>query len=159
MNKLKHYIAALAVIGLLALAVPSAEAQQYKLTSVNNAGATPINGGTNTVANATTNTYSFTIPLLGQGDVVIQPVFKLTGSGTSAVAFTFDSSADGTNWHTGTLVLSVTAAGTSTVTAQTNWTVNALGYLRLNTVGNPNATTVTNLNVLLATKPDRYRDR
>jgi hypothetical protein len=51
--------------------------------------------------------------------------------------------------------LSGTAAGTTQVTIMTNLTQFAPGWIRLDTIGNPNATTVTNLSVIVGCKQSR----
>lgn len=150
-----------------------------------------LNGGTNSVANAATNSYNVgvtntviytnanwsnigglwtnqpsyttnqtvTTPgvfSLGNYDLAsVQLSFQLTGAGTSAVATSWSFSDDGVNWQTGQLSLSGTAAGTTQVTVITNLSQFAPGWIRLDTVGNPNATTVTNLSVIVGRKQSK----
>jgi hypothetical protein len=145
------------LIGLLAFALV-APAQQYTVSSVGTNTATAIlNGTTNHVVNATTNALGYPITCTKFGDVGIQVVFKLTASGTTAVIFKFSESLDGVNYVANTArTLSVTPAGTAVVTGLTNQVLNGIGYLRLDTIENANSTDVTNLSVMLVTKPSRF---
>jgi hypothetical protein len=113
---------------------------------------TAIPGGTNNVPAATTNSTAIIIPVTRSTDVALQPSFKLTGSGTSAVVFKFDESLDAATWKPAVISVSVTASGTSTVMALSSSTIDAVGYLRLSSIENPNATAVTNLVLKYATK-------
>jgi hypothetical protein len=133
-------------LALFILALFAAPASAQYVTAIT------IDGGTNNVAAATTNTVSYTIATTRNQFVAVQPVFKLTGSGTSAVVFKFEESLDRTNWVTSSLSVSVTAAGTSTVSGIGTLTVNGVGWLKLVTIENPNANAVTNLTLIAATK-------
>lgn len=147
----------LLMLAFIGLAL-SASAQQYNVTALSytNGGATYLDGGTNHIPAAATNTLNSPITLTRYDQMAIQLVFKLNGSGTSATVWNFDHSADGTNYTTGALALSLSANGTTAVTITTNITVNATGYWRLRTVENPNASAITNLQVMVWKKPSRY---
>lgn len=115
---------------------------------------TTLNGGTNNIAATTTNsTMAIAITPVRSSYVAIQPSFKLDGAGTTAVTFEFDESIDGSTWNASKHTLVVTPAGTSTVTAATNITVGAVGFLRLQIVRNPNASAITNLTLKWSQKP------
>lgn len=107
---------------------------------------TSLTGGTNNVSATTTNTsFSVIIDAPRSTYVGLQPVFSLTGAGTSAVVFKFDKSLDRVHWESGGATVSVTANGTNVVTAASSVTLGAIGYLKLTTVENPNASAITNL--------------
>ena len=143
---IKKILPLLTLLGLLAV---TASAQQYQATTI-------LNGGTNNVAAATTNSSVAQIIGLTRFDSAVFEVnFKLTGAGTSAVVYKIDESADGTNWVTNTRSLSVTANGGTTVVGLTNFTVNSVGYLRWNVIEQPNANALTNHVVRVWTKPRR----
>lgn len=115
---------------------------------------TTLNGGTNNVAASTTNSYTthavFTAAY--SSDIALQPIFKLTGSGTSAVVFVFDISLDGSNWYSSAFTISVTAAGTSTVTKTASQSLGSQPYVRLSSIQNPNASAITNLSLVATMK-------
>lgn len=153
--KMKTIIAA----ALLALGTFAASAQQYTGTTiaVTNGSSAGFDGTTNlcVVAATTTNTCNSVLTLTKTGDVGIQLTTKLSGSGTSAVTASFDTSFDGTNWTTGNYTIIATAAGATTVTVTTNLTIGTVGYLRLASLGNANANGSTNT-VRYWTKPSRF---
>lgn len=129
----------LSFLVLLALTM-SATAQSYSINT------TTLTGGTNNVALTSTNSaVGIVIPVVRANNVAITANFKLTGAGTTAVVFRLDESVDGATWESSAYSLSVTPAGTSTVVGVGNIAVNGIGYLRLQTIENPNATSVTNL--------------
>ena len=78
------------------------------------------------------------------------------GAGTTAVTFDVDWSGDATNWVTGYGRISVTPAGTATVTGIWSTNVGPVGYIRIANVGNPNASAITNLNLKVIVKPSRF---
>lgn len=80
-------------------------------------------------------------------DIAIQPSFKLTGSGTSPVVLKFDTSIDNSNWTVASQSITITAAGTATVSKAQNFTLGAVTYMRLSQVENPNASAITNLTI------------
>lgn len=148
------------LVFLLAL-VGAVHAQQYSVAPhfvpSTNGASTTLNGGTNNIAAATTNTYNSVITLTKYDEVALQPIFQLTGAGTSAVVFRFSKSVDGTNFIAdASRTISVTAAGTTVVSGISNQLVGAVGYLRLDTIENPNASAVTNLTFPAVPKPSRY---
>lgn len=107
---------------------------------------TSLNGGTANVAASTTN--SVTVPIITvakANNAAIQASFKLAGSGTSAVVFTFDESVDASVWKSASTTLSVTANGTNSVNNILKLATEGSGYYRLSSVANPNASAITNL--------------
>lgn len=147
MKKFNSLLAAITAMAALLLAAPAAQAQ-YILGAVL--------GGTNNVAATTTNTSFTTVVQATKAlDIAIQPSFRLTGAGTSAVVIKFDESNDMLNWKVAARSISVTANGTNTVSNVANFTVGGVGYLRLSQVENPNATAVTNLTVKYSQKRDQ----
>lgn len=128
------------------LAIP-AKAQNYSIQT------TTLTGGTNNVSATTTNSsLAIVMPVPKSSFIGIQPSFKLTGSGTTAVVFSFDESIDNSVWTSGTQTLSITPAGTTVVTGIKNFSANGVGFLRLSSIANANATAITNLVVKFATK-------
>lgn len=116
-----------------------------------------VAGGTNNIAGATTNTYSAgnVMTLTRQREVGLSFVFGLTGAATSTHQVLFSSSLDGLNWKTNDAgySLTLTANGTATTVFNTNLTVGAVGYLRLESFANTNASqAVTNLYILYSVK-------
>lgn len=137
------------IIALLAFA---AAIVQPAMAQSQNYGTLGVPGGTLNIAATSTNTTMsatngmiYTIKSLTY--TAVQPTFKLTGAGTSACVFTFDTSVDGQVWAAGTFTVSVTAAGTTLVGTPSNQTTGSLRYLRLAGVTNPNASAITNLYV------------
>lgn len=112
---------------------------------------TCLDGGTNNIAATTTNSYSFSYHVRGS-QISVQPVFKLTGAGTTALVFVLDTSLDNSNWKTSAHRIGLAAAGTTSVTTISNITVGAIGYVRLASVENDNANAVTNLTVIFSSK-------
>ena len=151
-------VATIAAILFLGFA---AQAQVYSAApsvSITNGSTVKFDGSSTTnqtVAALTTNTCNSVITLTKYDQVAIQPVFKLMGSGTTAVAFNFDWSGDSSNWVS-YYTASVTPAGTASVTGIWSTNVGPVGYLRLSTIGNPNANAITNLNIKVITKPSRF---
>lgn len=168
---------AAAVLGLFLL-IGTAQAQQYQAAPlVVNGGTTnefPMNGQaiyTNlfspvgVITNACTNlctinvntasNYTQTIGMTKWDQCALQLNAKLMAAGTSLITAVFDASCDGTNWIPGYQVLQVPGNGTTTVTTSTNVTMNSIGYLRLNYVTNANNAILTNLTILVTTKPSR----
>jgi hypothetical protein len=113
---------------------------------------------TNTVAGSTTITPNVAIPLAGRYDQLsLQATFVLASSGTSGVNFTIQRSLDNTNWETVPYqTLTVTGAGTSSVTGILDFTYGAAGYLRLASIVNSNSVAVNSLVIKTATKPRPY---
>jgi len=149
MNRVRNVLA-VATIALAALAfAPDVSAQNvtYDLQS------TSLNGGTANQAGASTNsTYNVQITVTKATHLGVQPVFRLDGSGTSAVVCKFDESLDGSNWSASAFSVSVTANGTNVVTGVGDFAVNSRGYIRLRTIENPNAGNITNLVLRAAAK-------
>jgi hypothetical protein len=130
---------------------PPAAAQNY----IGYSAETLIPGGTNNVAFAATNTYTLTLTLTRQAEVAIQLSFSALGTNTSNIDFKLEPSVDGVTFDTQNTAHTITIAanGTNVVTLVTNRVVGAVGYLRLRSVSNPNATqALTNLSVQYAIK-------
>jgi len=139
--------------GFLLFCSLPARAQSYSAYSAE----TLLAGGTNNIAANTTKTYTAgtTIGLKRQREVALSFAFNLTGAASSTHQVLFSSSLDGLTWKTNDAgyTLTLTANGASTVVFTTNLTVGAIGYLRLESIANTNATlAVTNLAVLYSIK-------
>lgn len=106
---------------------------------------TALNGGTNNVAAAATNTYTvdFVLPA-NSGAVTLQAKAALTGAGTSALAFNVGKSVDGVAYTAWTNV-SITMSGTTTNQAILDVNPGGARFYRVTSVGNPNASAATNL--------------
>lgn len=117
-----------------------------------------LNGGTNNVAAATTNSYTGVTGVIGTARML---TFSLTaqylgGSGANAgtTTATFDSSTDGSNWKLGVFTITLTLAGTSASTALSTIDSGGVTAWRLSTLGNPHATLpVTNVVLNVGYKP------
>lgn len=137
----------IAVLGMLFLPV-SASAQQYSpvtLTATNWVPVTSTNSSVN--ADITINKHDL---------VALQVAFALQGAGTTACTFAIHESLDGTTYDdTAVQTLSVTPAGSTTVCGVLPISPGAVGYYRLKTIGNPNASAITNLVIKYAFKPKR----
>lgn len=155
MKSLKFILATVAIIAAALIMAPAAQAQSYNQQYIG------APGGVLNVATATTNTTMYLTNGIGLATplkcngltyAAFQPTFKLTGAGTSACVFTFDSSVDGASWTTGAFTISVTASTTNLVSTTSNQTIGSIGYYRLSGVTNPNATAITNLYVAVSSK-------
>lgn len=136
----------LAAAGLFT--APEARAQYVLKTAL---------GGTANVAASTTNTTfattNTTMLEVTRGlDIAIQPYFKLNGTGTSPVVLKFDTSIDNTRWTVAAQSITITANGTNEVSKVSNFTLGAVGYIRLSQIENPNASAITNLTIGYAQK-------
>lgn len=80
---------------------------------------------------------------------------KLTGAGTSGIAFILECSNDNTNWCTTPTQFWRAANGTTAVTHYTNFTVDAAPFLRW-VIHNTNSVAVTNSTITMNAKKD-YR--
>jgi hypothetical protein len=80
---------------------------------------------------------------------------KLTGAGTSGIAFILDVSNDNTNWCATPIQFWRAANGATAVTHYTNFTVDAAPFLRW-TIHNSNSVAVTNSTITMNAKKD-YR--
>lgn len=110
-----------------------------------------LNGGTNVVAASSTNSPSgVTFTAAYSSDIALQPSFKLTGAGSSAVVFVFDTSLDGTTWYPAAFNISITANGTTPVSKVATQALGSTPYIKLSSIQNPNASIITNL-ALVAT--------
>ena len=138
--KLLKSLAAIAALGL-ALLLPAA-AQSYTL---------PVTVANNFAATTTNTLTTSTIDLTRYRIFVWQPVFNLTGSGTSACVFTLQKSADNVNWIADS-TLSITANGTNTVTSGALVTADAWPYWQISQITNPNANGITNLVITVNVK-------
>lgn len=108
---------------------------------------TALNGGTNNVANAATNTYTvdFVLPPNARS-ITLQAGASLTGAGTSALAFNVSKSVDGSTFGYKAITnVSITMSGTTTNNAQVDIDPGGARFWRVTSVGNPNASPATNL--------------
>ncbi len=134
----------LAVVAIVAILTPP-PAQAYD--------ADTVTLSTNSVAATTTNlTTTGKIYVGNQSQVAVQVAANLAGSGTSVVGFKIEHSVDGTNFAQSPHTLLLTANGTNTVYALTNFSVVGYGWLNVSSITNPNASAVTNIVV-------RYGDK
>lgn len=138
----------LAILAAVALCASAAQAQQYAV-------ATAYSSGTNTIATNGTVTNNFVIAATKVTDIGLAISARAVGAATGNITATFARSLDGTNWvSTPNITLAVAANGTNPVTAVTNITVGAVGFLRLNTVAYADPTSVlTNVSVTFSRKP------
>ena len=158
-NKSKARLAEIARSGVALLALlflvmlfgaSSARAQQYTIRSL-----TPTNYVAAQVASNYTAYAASKITITKYDLLALQLTGQLNGAGTSAIQAVFDASVDNTNWNPAAVVLSVNANGTTAVVINTNLSLQAVGYYRLNYVTNASANACTNLQVLYALKPSR----
>jgi hypothetical protein len=155
MKKLKNLFSLALVAVSVCLALP-ARAQTYGGTSL-------LTGGTNNVAGSAANAYFGTgalsaIDCTKRANIALFcQAAALQTSNTATVTFTFRQSLDGTtnnaeatSWIKVTLPLN----GTNVVATYTNITVNAVGYLFLDSISNNiSATAITNVVVGYSLKP------
>lgn len=158
--KLVEGAKALAILALLFLFTGAAHAQVYKVTSPGLTNNSPyaLNGGTNNIAGASTNTYAYPIALTRYDKVTFGATFAPVSTAVANVTFYFDTSIDGTNWSTNAFVWPVSGAGYTAgqrVTVLTNISSESVGWYRLGSVGNTNSGAVTNLLFEYAVKPSR----
>lgn len=113
----------------------------------------PVTTIASTTTNSSLSSSNITFVVPQSGNVCIQPAFALTSSGTTAVVFRFDASANGSDWESGAFSVSVTPAGTTRVTKCGNAAINGIPFLRLGSIENPNANAVTNLTIWFSAKP------
>lgn len=139
------FIKFILVLFALLLVMPQVQAQ-YRLNTQTVT--------TNAIPATTTNTTvrSSTIVVTAGLDVAIQPSFNLADTGTDTIVLKFDESIDNTNWTDAVRSISIVASGTNTVSKVSNFTVGAVGYLRLSQVQNPSARAIQNLVIKTATK-------
>jgi hypothetical protein len=132
----------------LAFTVP-VKAQSYNLKYI---GGPTANSPASTDNTTWYTTNSAVIAVTKASDVALQVDSKLQGAGTSAVIFRFAASADGASWTSSYLLVTNTANGTTLVSSTRNLTLGGIGFLRLESINNANATAVTNLFVRYAYK-------
>lgn len=150
MKSIKSLIALIALASVAFFAATT-EAQNLNYQTLG------VPGGTlNIAATSTNTTMSATNGMVGYCRsltyTALQPTFKLTGTGTSACVFTFDTSVDGSVWNAGAFTISVTANGTNSVATVSNQTTGSIPYVRLAGVTNPNSNAITNLYVAIVAK-------
>lgn len=111
---------------------------------------TILNGGTNTVAAASTNSLrNGGAWYFGKStDITLEVNAALTGSGTPNTLVTFDASINKDQWVTNAVTLALPQSGTSRQCIMTNLAGGKYPYFRRGEVWNTNATLViTNLQV------------
>ena len=139
------------ILTMLALAVAAlapAHAQQYAVS-------TAYSSSTNSIGTNATVTNNVTISATKVADIGLGVTARGASGATGNITATFARSLDGTNWVSSpTITVAVPLSGTNVVTAVTNITLGAVGYLRLNTVANGDpASVATNVAVKVAKKP------
>jgi len=138
----------LAIVAAAAVAVP-AVAQSYGYVTLD----VPSVIGTEVTTNV-----AKTLDVRKAEFVAIQATFDMTGAATSTNAFVFQRSVDGSNWTTTTDSdsydsWSVIQNGTTEVSAIKLISANGVGYIRLYSIANPDASeSVTNLTVRYSLK-------
>lgn len=141
---------ALALIAFAAIALTqSVQAQSYNISYIGGATANSPASTDNTTWYTTNST---PIAITKASNVALQVESKLQGAGTSAVIFRFGASADGVTYTSNYLLVTNTAAGTTLVSSVRDVAVGGIGFLRLESINNANATAVTNLFVRYAFK-------
>lgn len=160
MNNLKSVksLVMVAALALGSLVVPErAEAQLYGTTQL-------MNGGTNNVKGATVNSYGTSLLIDASQSTQIALACQLQAMQSSnnnvTVQFIFKQSLDATTNTTETaaappVIVNVKLNGSTCACVVSNFTVNAIGYLYLDSINNPGATEVTNMIVSYAIKPSR----
>lgn len=103
------------------------------------------------ISNALATAY---IDCRGQQNVGIAVTFDFASATTSNLVYTFSRSLDKTNWDTvNTYALTVAGNGTNIITCVTNLNVGGIGWMRLNSINNTDASiTATNLGVVYSIK-------
>jgi hypothetical protein len=153
MNTRKSVLGWLAILGVMIAGMamaPKARAQ-WGVYGPN----TLTSGSTNDVRALTTNTLNKVMEVTQYKEVGLLLSFKMTGAGTSNVVFRLDESLDGSTWGSNQrLVFALAGNGTTAVNFITNINTTGIGYLRLTSADNTNASgTFTNVTVVISTKP------
>ena len=113
---------------------------------------TVVSGTTNSVYSSRTNSYSTVIPVVKASNAGFGFSGVLLSAGTGNTTVVMDSSADNVTWKVGSHTIVFAMNGTTSVTAVTNMTLGALGYLRLSSIINANTNTLTNIVFKVSTK-------
>lgn len=134
-------LSGLAAVSLLAATITAQAQFQSGLQS------TILNGGTNNIASAATNTYlNATFTGTRASHLLVEAVFSCTASNGASVTIRFDGSLDNSNWETNAInAWAITANGTSTVLKSTNLDMLGFPFIRAEVVENPGPAAVTNL--------------
>ena len=103
-----------------------------------------MNGGTNIVGAAVTNTYTPLLSFFQNEQMAFHLQFACTGTNSSTIAVSLLPSLDGTNIATGTTHFSWTVAanGTTPVSFATNFATGGYPYFQLR-IANPNTNTAS----------------
>lgn len=148
----------LAAALLIAVVLP-AKAQLYGPVTIMSQTQTPL---TNTVASATTNSYYTNFAAIDCTKYSqIGLSFGATGSNTTnanTVYAVFKQSLDGTTNTTetiGSLKVPLVLTGTTYAVTVTNYALNAVGYLFLDSIQNAGGVSITNINVSYSLKPGK----
>lgn len=138
------------VLAFITLAfATSAQAQSYNIKSI---GGSTANSPASTDNTTWYTTNSAVITVTKATNLSLQIDQKLQGAGTSAVIYRFGASVDGITYMSSWLLVTNTAAGTTLVSSTRDVSIGGIGYLRLESINNANATALTNLVVRYATK-------
>ena len=147
---MKTHLALLAIVTALILSVSPASAQAaFSVQEL-------YNSSTNSIAaSGTASPTDATITAKKFLNVAIQPQFKLSGTGTGNVTFSFAKGLSGGIYETTPSVTVVVAAsGTNVVSGVTNVNLGAVSALKLVSIVNANTpSTATNVVVNYAIKP------
>lgn len=147
----KAFIAAALLLVAVVLLTPSSQAQSAFPSSGVDRGSWTTNAVL-TLTNAQTVTYnSAALYVRKNQGLAIMPWIASSDAANGAVTFTFDVSADGTNYTTSTpFTYAPTLNGTTSVIGYTNWSstiLNNVRYIRLRSIANAHTNTIycTNL--------------
>lgn len=142
--------------GSTLLGVTGDNSQLYHGEYVGKTSATPLNGGTNNIARATTNTYNLTVNTRDYSAFSLEVGWVLNAAGTGSNVITIQKSYDNSKWYSAGSFVG-TNNGTNAVFYDTNITTGNYGYWRITTIGNTNASAdITNLTAVAWFKPYIY---
>ncbi len=103
-----------------------------------------LNGGTNNVAAATTNTYSLpSFPVIYGKEVSFLVSAQMAANTNTDLVFVFDRSVDAVNWETNTFSLTLTCNTTNQSQLGTNFNAGGYPFYRLDSIQNPNTQSAT----------------
>jgi len=136
----------LTILAIAALAfafAPTASAQYTRQAVIT----TTLNGGTNVVAAATTNSPNLVLQVPDSEYIGLHFGFASDATNDTTIRIVLKESLDGTTYATGeSHTLSVAANGTTAVNVVTNINVGAIRYLKLTSIENANgASALTNV--------------
>ena len=135
-------------ITLIAIAAATLAAVQVNAQyALSDPKTTDLNGGTNNVVGATTNTYAIVVDIQKQSHTGFQVTAKYDGACTGTALLSFARTVDGTTYETTPGITLTTAAGNGTTLVTTFGVqqVDGIQKLKLVSIGNTNAAALTNI--------------